>query len=143
MVCTIERVTEMNDKLWDFLAENLPELSNKYNDVFNYADAHFEYLVKKNIFLVGKQNGHIKGIMIASLSKSPFDVNCKILQQILFFSTSKRVSHALFNKFIDIGENEADHIITMLAEHTNLKPSTLNRYGFKKLETLYRMEVSK
>lgn len=141
MACTTERVTELNDKLWNFLAEELPELSDKYGNTFNYNNAHFEYLVKKNIFLVGKQNGHIRGIMVASLSKSPFDVNVKILQQVLFFSTSNRVTHALFNKFIDIGKNEADHINMTLTDHTNIKPSTLKRYGFKKLETVYRMEV--
>ena len=98
---------------------------------------------ERAIFLICRRDGEVRGTMIAFLTKSPFDPSIKILQQQHFYvkPDSGRTAYHLFKKFIDIGKTEANHIITMLTSQTNIKPETLERLGFKEMETLYRMEV--
>jgi hypothetical protein len=83
------------------------------------------------------------GHMICFFTKTPLDPQVTILRQLSFYAKpdSGRTAYHLFHKFIDIGKKQANHIITMLTSHTNIKPSTLENLGFKELETLYRMEI--
>lgn len=139
---TVKRYTGMTDKLWTWLAEELPRLSNMYGWKLDHNNANLEYLLKNCIFLVAKRNGHISGVFIASISCNPLDMSKKTLRQVLFYVSERsgRTAYHLFKAFVDIGKKEAHHIIMTLTEHTNVKPSTLEGYGFKKLETLYRLE---
>jgi hypothetical protein len=101
-------------------------------------------LINNAIFLICRRNGEIRGHMLCYVFTSPLDIKVKVLYQLSFHvkPDSGRTAYHLFQKFIDIGKDRANHIITMLTTHTNIKPSTLERMGFKELETLYRMEIS-
>lgn len=141
----VERIQTYEKDLKDFLIEETPKISEMFGNTFNPERAALGVMIEKGIFLVGRRNGEIKGIHISWLTSSALDINVKILQQQLFYvkPDSGRMAYYLFNKFIDIGKSEANHIITMLTRNTNIKPTTLQNLGFKELEVLYRLEVSK
>jgi hypothetical protein len=65
------------------------------------------------------------------------------MQDVLFTKKSSgRATHILMNAFIDFGKANANHLFTMVAEQTNIKARSLDRLGFKQVETLYRLEVT-
>lgn len=140
---TVDQVIHPDIQLIEFLKENIPHLNTAYGELYDWDRANWEVLFKRCIFLVAKRNGDISGIHISLLTKSLFDTNVDILQQVLFYVKPSHhyAAYHLFNRFIDIGKRKADHIITMLTGHTNIKPSTLEQYDFNYLETLYRTEV--
>ncbi len=140
---TIERATLYSNELRNFVTSEAPKISEIFESKFNPENAAVELMIEKGIFLVGRRDGEIRGFHISWLSKSPLDMNVKILHQQLFYvkPDSGRMSYHLFKKFIDIGRSEANHIITMLTRHTNIKPETLENLGFSELEVLYRMEI--
>lgn len=148
---TIERVTEewlVEDKknLDDFSSYVRcvgPELTKLFEDKLKWEDADFPRLVKRGIFLLCFRNGIPTGHMICSIFPSLLDRKVKILHQISFHAKpdSGRTAYHLFQKFIDIGRKDANHIITMLTSQTNIKPKTLENMGFKEIETLYRLEI--
>lgn len=142
---TIERATEYETDLHNFLKQETPKISALFENKFNPSNAAVRIMIEKGIFLVARRNGEIRGIHISWLIKSPLDLNVKILQQQLFYvkPDSGRTTYHLFKKFIDIGKSEANHIITMLTSQTNIKSTTLVNLGFKELEVLYRLEVSR
>ena len=100
-------------------------------------------MIEMGIFLIGRKHGKICGFHVSWLNNSSLDVRIKILQQQIFYvkPDSGRMAYHLFKKFIDIGKSEANHIITMLTIHSNIKPETLKSWGFTEMETLYRMEI--
>lgn len=140
---TIERYNTPTRELCDFIMAEAPELNKRFGSKFNFKRCNLELMTRKGLFLVVKREGEIRGWMIAFMTPSIFDTNVKILQQQSFFvkPDSGRAAYHLFKKFIDIGKLEANHINTMLTSQTNIKPETLNRLGFKEVETLYRLEV--
>jgi len=143
MLYTVERVHTYDRDLHTFIIDNGDYLSELFDGVFNYENAAFPAMTEKAVFLVGRRDGEIRGFHISWLTRSPLDVNVKILQQQIFYvkPDSGRTAFKLFQNFIDIGKTEANHIITMLTKHTNIKPATIKRWGFKELEVWYRLEV--
>lgn len=140
----IERIDSLSDNdLKDFIRKESRKLSKLFNNTFNHNYCAIESMIQKGVFLICRRDGLITGCHISWLFASPLDVNIKILQQQIFYvkKNSGRTAYHLFKKFIDIGKSEAHHIITMIGEHTNVKPSTLNSWGFEEIETLYRMKV--
>lgn len=143
MIYTITRETEYTDDLKNFIETEGFEISKMFDGVFNHHNAAVELLIKNAVFLVGRRDGEIRGLHVSWLFKSPLDTTVSILQQQIFYvkPDSGRTAFLLFDKFIDIGKNEANHIITMLTRHTNIKPETLNKLGFEEKEVMYRMEI--
>lgn len=139
----IERHNSPTKELCDFIVAEAPELNKRFGSKFNYKRCDLNYMTERGIFLVCKRDGEIRGWLIAFKTKSVFDTDVTILQQQSLFvkPDSGRTAYHLFKKFIDIGKEEADHIITMLTSQTNIKPESLEKLGFKELETLYRLEV--
>lgn len=139
---TIERHNKPTKELCDFILAEAPALNERFGSKFNFKNCDLDLLTRRGLFLVVKRDDEIRGWMIAFKTKSCFDTNVTILQQQSFFvkPDSGRAAYHLFKKFIDIGKSEANHIITMLTSETNIKPETLNRLGFKEVETLYRLE---
>ena len=139
----IERLREPTEELLEFIKREAPELNKRFGSKFNFENVNLKLMTEKGLFLVCKRDGEIRGWLIAFMNASPFDTNVKILQQQSLFviPDSGRTAYHLFKNFIDIGKEEADHIITMLTSQTNIKPSTLNSMGFKELETLYCLEI--
>lgn len=143
---TIERLNgpeDFDESVVKYLYEEAPKISELFENVFNYENFSPLLLANKAIFLVGKRNGEVRGHMIACLSRSPLDTKITMLEQISFYvkPDSGRTAYCLFSKFLDIGKSEANHIITMLTRHSNIKPSTLEKLGFKEMEVVYRLEV--
>lgn len=139
---TINRYRYPTQDILDFIKREAPELNKRFGNKFNIENVNLKLMMEKGVFLVCERNGEIRGWLIAFLTQSPFDTEVKVLQQQSLFviPDSGRAAYHLFKKFIDIGKEEADHIITMLTSQTNIKPTTLERMGFKELETLYCME---
>lgn len=143
---TIERVSKPEEFTKDFkkfLLEEVPKISETFDNAFDHNNCSPFYMATKMIVLVCRRDGEVRGFLVCSLSNHPFDIKIKILHQLIFYvkPDSGRTAYHLFNKFIDIGKTHANHIITMLTKHTNIKPTTLEKLGFKELETLYRMEI--
>lgn len=88
------------------------------------------------------QDGKAVGCMCARLTYGLFDQKPSWFQDLfLVFPGHPRAAHLLFGDFIDFGKSHAKYILTCKSERTNVKTSTLERYGFSKLEEYYRMEV--
>lgn len=146
---TIEQLTipkkdlPLAEDVIKYLVETGPALSKLFDNKFNWKNAPILKLIKNCIFLVCRRNGEIRGHMICYVFNSPLDPEVRILYQLSFYvkPDSGRTAYYLFQKFIDIGKERANHIITMLTSRTNIKPSTLKSLGFEELETLYRMEI--
>ena len=140
---TIERARVYTNELRNFVNAEGPHIAKIFGNKFNYENAAIEAMIEKAIFLVGRRNGEIRGVHISWLVNHPLDTKVKLLSQQLFYvkPDSGRMSYHLFKKFIDIGKSEANHIITMLTRQTNIKSDTLEKFGFKELEVLYRLEV--
>ena len=80
--------------------------------------------------------------MLARLYTSIFDDETKILQQdLLYARPGSRASKVLLDDFIDFGRKHADHILTTIGTETVIKGESLEKLGFSKLETTYRMET--
>lgn len=127
----------------DFFVDAALELQDIYGTRYNWGKFDItRYVYKGNgRAVVCLKGDRPVGFMLSKLVTSVFDPDVVILMQDLLYATpGTRAAHYLFKDFIDFGKSNANHIITMLAEHTNIKSKTLERIGFKKLETLYRME---
>lgn len=140
---TLSRFEDFTKEVEDFFKEEAPKISKLFDNKLDYKNCPIYRLAQECIFLVCRRNGEIRGYLICYIFNSPLDPKVKILYQLSFYvkPDSGRTAYHLFQKFIDIGRHQANHIITMLTSHTNIKPSTLENLGFKELETLYRMEI--
>ena len=142
---TIERAeyNEYDGELVRYILEMSPQLSELFGGALDFRATDYKYLLTECNFMVCKKDGKIVGHLISHLGGTPLDKNIKILRAISFHvrPNNSRAAYLLFNNFIDIGKDQANHIITALTSHSNIKPQTLEKYGFKELETLYRMEI--
>ena len=143
---TIERLRDPADFTPDirkFLIEEVPKLAALFGDVFDWKNTSPFQMAKESFLLVVRRKGEVRGFLVAFLGTTDLDPKIIILRQMTFYVKpgSGRAAYYLFQKFIDIGKVEANHIITMLTSQTNIKPSTIEKMGFKELETLYRLEV--
>ena len=146
MTYTIEQLRRPEDFTSDvrkFISDEIANVSKLFGDRFNFKNFVPEHFAQAGIFLICRREGEIRGVMLASLTRTHFDFETAILRQVLFYVKphSGRTAYQLFKKFIDIGKSRANHIITTIASQTNIKASTLQRMGFKEVETLYRMEI--
>lgn len=143
---TIERLSQPKDFTPDieqFLTEEIPNISKIFGNKFNHDNCIYHAFALAGVFLICRRNDKVQGLMVAFLNRSPFDHKTILLQQQLLYvkPNSGRTAYHLFKKFIDIGKREANHIITMITSQTNIKPTTLEKMGFKEMEVLYRLEV--
>ena len=144
MTYTISRETELTPELREFLVEETDRMNASFgHDAFDISFALVVKMIREGVFLVCRRHGEITGFHVSWIFRSPLDVNVRLIQQQAFYvaEDSGRTAYHLFKYFIDFGKREADHIITMVASKTNIKPATLKRWGFEELETLYKLEV--
>lgn len=127
-----------------FFKEEAPKIAELFDNKFDFKNTPLVALAERGKFLICRRNGEIRGYLICYTFHSPLDPKVKILYQLSFYvkPDSGRTAYHLFQRFIDIGKSEANHVITMLTSHSNIKPQTLEKYGFKELETLYRLEIT-
>jgi hypothetical protein len=145
MTYTIKRERELTDELVKFICAEASGLNKLFGGKYNWFNMAVQEMLDKGIFLVGYKKGEIRGIHVSFLVNHPLDRKLKVLQQQIFYvkPDSGRMAFHLFNKFIDIGRSEADHIITMLTRHTNIKSETLINKGFEEIQVTYRLESKK
>lgn len=82
------------------------------------------------------------GVLLYRLYPSIFDDETRIVyQDLLYAEPGTRAAYHLLHHLIDFTRHNADHLIVMTTPYANIKGESLERLGFKKLETLYRLEV--
>lgn len=143
---TIERLQTPEDftpEVIEFLTKELYNVNALFDHKYDFGNWLPYEIAKRGYVLLCRRDGEIRGLMLAFLTKSPFDTKLTILQQQLFYvmPESGRTAYHLFKKFIDIGKSQADYINSAIGNNTNIKPETLKRMGFKEAETLYIMDV--
>lgn len=127
--------------------QEIADLAQRTAEAFENKFDWRKFKVLKYIALarlsVCRRDGKIVGMMLARLCSSLFDDSKKILMQDLLVTEpgAWRAAKLLLDDFIDFGKGNANHIITMIAGPTNIKPRSLKKLGFHKLETHYRMEI--
>jgi len=145
MTYTIKREKELTKELLQFICNEADGLNKLFGGKYNWMNMGVHQMLQQGVFLVGYKDGEVRGIHISFLVNHPLDKKLKVLQQQLFYvkPDSGRMAFHLFNNFIDIGKSEADHIITMLTRHTNIKSETLINKGFEEIQVTYRLESRK
>lgn len=133
---------DMTDEIVYFIENGAATCNLNYGRKFKWYDIDVREMAKECIFFVCFRDGKPVGFLLATMGPSIFDPNLKILsQQLLYSIPGTRASLLLLKMFIDFGHVYADHILTTIGTETNIKSSSLERLGFKKLEEKYRIEV--
>ena len=143
---TIKRLRDERDftgPVSAFLLEESEKVSALFDHKYDWTKFnHIEY-ARNQLFLIAQKDGEPVGMLLAGFLKSAFDDSIDILCQHLLYTKSpgNRAAHLLMRHFIDFGKSHANHIVTMIGSKTNIKPRSLERLGFEKIEELYRIEV--
>lgn len=137
--CTLENFLSSDA---DFIALSADAVNKMYGNKFKWHSFPILKFVRDQHLWICYRDKSPVGFMAASLYKNFFDMDCKILkQQLLFAIPGTRAPNLLLKEFVDFGKIHANHVITMIAKETNIKPRSLERLGFSSLEELYRLEV--
>lgn len=127
---------------YDWLKKSCNELNSLYGTNYDFSRFPLNVVEKHHYFRVCLKDDKPVGFIIATIGQHMFDYNIKILsQQLMFAETGTKAGYLLMQDFIDFGKLHSNHIITMIADYTNIKEKSLVKLGFKKLETAYRMEI--
>lgn len=125
-----------------FIVDTADHLNAAYGYRFNWTRINLPELLRSKYCVICKRDQEPVGLMVSSLLSSTFDPDVRILrQETLFAKPGTRAIIHLMLDFIDFGKNNANHLITMIGQHSNLTDRSLQRLGFSYLETLYRMET--
>lgn len=101
-----------------------------------------EHFIDKGVVFMCYREGFPVGFLIATHYPYLFNPSKTVLRQEVFWAMpGTRASFFLFNEFLDFGKRNANYVISMIANRTRMTHRTMERYGFEKLETMYRMEV--
>ncbi len=138
-------VEDMRDpELFQFVRTGAEVLGVVYDNTFNYENFPIMSYIKSHRFVVCFRGLKPVGFMLSRFFPSLFDPTVKILfQDSLFALPGTRAAKYLMMEFVDFGKSNADHIVSMIGLKTNIKRQTLEKLGFKELETLYRMEIKR
>lgn len=143
MAYTVKRLTlqDLDPVMLRFMADSADHLNMIYGNIYNWHNFPVKYAVEKQVVLACFSGTNPVGFLLGSLQTSIFDYDTTILKQQVLFAKHPRASVALLRYFIDFGRLNANHVITQIGEHTNLKPESLEKLGFTKVDVVYRMEV--
>lgn len=142
MSVTIKRIrsADMNREIGQFIIEVGTRL--KYSEHFpGWKKFKIGYFCDHHLVGIAYKAAKPVGIVFGVLSTSAFDPEIKILNQGLLWTETYGVAPKLLDYYIDFGKSHADHIITAVGSETRIKGESLEKRGFKKLETTYRMKV--
>lgn len=139
---TIERVTfETLKSEFEFFKTVAERVAEIFDGDFDWRNFNIVRYVDSQRMTLCRRNGIPVGVMLASKFISAFDSKKVILRQdLLWAKPGTRAAWYLMVDFIDFGKSNADHLITMIGDETNVKRQTIEKLGFKKIEELYRME---
>jgi len=134
----------IDDHTLAFIESSGRAVSGLYGGALNWQNFDVKHYFKRKgaIVIVWRGEKPVAAMLVRRL-KSALDPEVRILYQDLLYAKpgNGRAVKILLRWLIDFGKRHADHIITCVAEATNIKPRSLERLGFKKLEELYRMRV--
>jgi len=146
-IYTIRQITnieQIDNSLWEFLDLCAKGLSEKYNNQFNWQNFDIGSYITFGRFMICYSRDKPVGVMLSRLSPSILDPKKAILtQDVLYTVSCQRATYWLLRDFIDFGKKNADFIMTMIGEKTNIKKASLEKLGFKKVEELYEIEVQR
>lgn len=146
MARTIKHVTTGNITHSEmlFIASVGEVAARGYGGKFNPKNFNLIYNLDHGRITIAYDDDRPTGLMFARLVESVFDKTVRILrQELLYARPGSRASKMLLDDFIDFGKKHADHVICCIGEHTCIKGSSLEKLGFKQLESYYRLEVPK
>ncbi len=138
--CAVDMCIDELDVLAQEIAARFGKRFNPWKfEIRQYANQN-RFMVVRHFSSKGKT---IVGVMLSSLYRSAFDHLVKIQHQDLLYVRPghPRATKMLMDDFIDFGKRNANHLISMIGPATNIKPRSLERLGFKVMETTYRLEV--
>ena len=122
------------------------EISECFGNVFNIRNFDIErYLENPNASVVVAWKGkEVVGCYLARLVRNVFDDECVMLTQDLIYVRPghPKAARLLFQDLVAFGKENANHVITCVTSQTNISERSLEKRGFKKLETLYRLETT-
>lgn len=131
-----------NPNILQFLKSGAETVCAAYERKFDWHKFGIVAYIINHRFVVCFRNEVPVGFMLSRFFPSIFDPTVKILfQDSLFQVPGSRAVKYLMQEFIDFGNSNADHVISVIGKETNIKRQSLEKLGFKELETLYRMEI--
>jgi len=141
MTYTVKRLRHLGTGDENFLAAMATKNNEAYGNPYDWYDFDFQNFCDKHVAFMCYRDDVPVGIIAGRFGTSVFDPGLKVLRQTVFWTVpGTRAVKLLLEEFIDFGKSNADHILTSIGTETNLKPESLEKLGFKKLETLYRLE---
>lgn len=145
MTFTIKRIKaeQISGEFIEFVYESAPLISKMHGEKFNWQAFDFVQYARESLVLACYKGDKPVGALFASLLTGIFDPSVKIFRQDLLYSSMphSRVAYLLMQSFIEVGKLHANHIWTMRGEKTNIKARSLEKLGFKEVETHYRLET--
>lgn len=145
MTYTVKRIVKRDDisiKDMDWLINKLEAVNKMYEDEFN-GWKNFpldQYLSRGNLVLFCYKDDNPVGVLAATMTQNL--ISCKKMLYMDHLSSDQpKATYLLLKEFIDFGRLNAKLIITCIGRKTNIKPGSLEKLGFKELETLFSMEV--
>jgi hypothetical protein len=128
--------------LIEFFQEAAKQVAKMYSDSFDWRNFTLMKYAQSARLMVCYKDDKPVGVMLYQTFPSVFDPETIVCKQDLLYvkKGNPRATKLLLDEFIDFGKANANHVITMIAEKTNIKPRSLEKLGFKKLEVLYRLE---
>jgi hypothetical protein len=129
-------------ELLAYIARTAADVAASYGDKFDWRRFPLRAYAADHRFMVARRDGVPVGCHLSRLTRSALDPEVTILvQDLLCAASGTRAAKLLLDDFIDFGKAHANHIITMTTPLTRLSQRSLERLGFERLETLYRLEV--
>lgn len=110
---------------------------------FSWEFFPMRWYIENNRVMLCRRDGKPVGMHFSRKTYSVLDTRVTLaVQDLLYTLPNTRAAKLLMDDFIDFGKREANHIITMIGEYTNIKDRSLQKLGFTPFETLYRMEIT-
>lgn len=143
-IYTVEvvKTTLIDRELWEWFREVAEKTKLVYESKSETSKFPMMDYIMDNRVVVCRRGGKPVGIMMARLEASVIEPDKSVLfQDLLFAEPGTRAAKILLDDFIDFGRRNANYIVTCIGSATNIKERSLQKLGFEKLETLYRIEV--
>lgn len=134
--------SDIDDNLLAWFYACNEDLKMLYDLDYDVACVDYRYHADVNHLWICIRNNFAVGFLFATNGHSFFNPSNKSLTQRILYAVPKtRAANLLLKEYIDFGKSSGKSIYTVLGLATNIKSKTLEKMGFKYVESLYRMEV--
>lgn len=138
-----------NDLRW--IIPELRTFSNFYGTKKNLFEENQETIdsllgvITDHVFIIAEKNGEGIGFICGLINPHIYNRSFKILTELFWWvneqNRNSKAGLMLLKEFINTGKENADWITFGLMETTPVKEKSILKYGFKKMETNFLMEV--